>query len=163
MTKIEIIKPLLGLRKYQEWKSQWSDQQGLSIYSYISYSCEPEDVLIASRLFFPELIFIEGCVFLEFKYDPGVVGLLSSYGDQEKMEIERSVNRLALYDAFFGVSSEVSDLIYKQLCDVLVVSWGMVLNKAFPDFEFKVESSFSESEYGPSLTFYKNRKTKGAE
>ena len=157
MNKVEVIKPFVGLGKYPKWKSGWSDQDGINIYSYISYVCDPEDVLVVSRLFFPDLVCVDGCVFLEFKYNPGMVGLLSSYGDREKMDVELSVNRVSLYDAFFGASDKVGDLIYEQLCEVLAVSWSMALGKAFPGVEFKIESSNLSSDYGPSLTFCKLR------
>lgn len=157
MSKVEVINPFIGLSKYPEWKSRWSDQDGLNIYSYISYTCDPEDVLVMSRLFFPDFVCVDGCVFLDFKYSPGMVGLLSSYSDMEKMDVEMSVNRFSLYDAFFGVGDKVDDLIYEQLCGVLVVSWGMALGKVFPGVEFKFESGNLESDYGPSLTFCKRR------
>ncbi len=68
------------------------------------------------------------------------------------------LNHVYLYDLFTGNLDDISDSVFLQLYKVMQCSWEMSLKKVFPTKEFVIELYNSESDYGPSLTFYQKNK-----
>lgn len=50
--KVNTIHPMVGLVRYESWKSEWAKKDKIDELSYISNKCSPEDVLLSCKLFF---------------------------------------------------------------------------------------------------------------
>lgn len=156
MRLIETLPINHDLDKYEQWKNKWSDQSSLDSGVYISETIRPEDFLISSRLFFPDFVEVNDCVFLSGRY------IESNYNDwmeklQNKSSVESMLNHVNMYDIFSGSDQDISDSIFNQIATVLKFSWEVSLARCFLDRTFVVETSFSDMEYGPTLTFYQDR------
>lgn len=156
MKLIETLPMNHDLDKYEQWKKKWSNQSLLDFSVYISETMHPEDFLISSKLFFPDFVEVNDCVFLSERY------IESNYNDwmeklQNKSSVESILNHIHMYDIFSGSDQDISDSIFIQISKVLKFSWEVSLAKCFLDRKFIVETSFSDMEYGPTLTFYQDR------
>lgn len=54
--KVNTIHPLIGLVRYESWKSGWAKKDEVDEFSYISSPCNPEDVLLSCKLLFPDFV-----------------------------------------------------------------------------------------------------------
>ncbi|WP_233473233.1 hypothetical protein [Metapseudomonas otitidis] len=153
MMKINALNEFFGLSRYELWKSGWDNKSQVDEYSYISDQCNPEDVLLSCRIFFPGFVVVENGVFLERNYNSDAfLSWLEIFGG-DLHAVERMINHTHLYDLFDGCVEEVDDRVFEQLAEVLVFSWKLILENKFPDRRFDVKISNSEQEYGPVVTF----------
>lgn len=153
MMKINALNEFFGLSRYELWKSGWDNKSQVDEYSYISDQCNPEDVLLSCRIFFPDFVVVENGVFLERNYNSDAfLSWLEIFGG-DLHAVERMINHTHLYDLFDGCVEEVDDRVFEQLAEVLVFSWKLILENKFPDRRFDVKISNSEQEYGPVVTF----------
>ncbi|WP_236190330.1 hypothetical protein [Pseudomonas paraglycinae] len=153
MNGIYSIPPVTDAVKYETWKNQWAQQQGLDIFSYISDQCHPEQMLLFSKVLFPDFLTCEGGVFLERNFaSETFAARMAEMHDIRK--VEQVMNNVHVYELFEQCADDVSDSIFLQLRNVLAFSWGMVLKEKFPEKKFFVEVSDSESNYGPVITFF---------
>jgi len=153
MNGIYTIPPVTDAVKYEAWKSQWAQQQGLDVFSYISDQCHPEQMLLFSKVLFPDFLTCEGGVFLERNFAAETFAArMAEMHDIRK--VERVMNNVHVYELFEQCANNVSDNVFLQLRNVLEFSWGMVLKEKFPEKKFFVEVSDSESNYGPVITFF---------
>ncbi|WP_053152059.1 hypothetical protein [Pseudomonas sp. Pf153] len=152
--KINTINPLVGLARYESWKSGWMEKENVDEYSYISDVCNPEDVLLSCKLFFPDFVVVGEGVFLESKYDGDIFDSWFKQFGGDLQAAEKMINHTHLYDVFDGCMEDIDDRVFKQLADVLALSWRLVLNDKFPDRRFNVDVSSSDQDYGPVVTFY---------
>lgn len=152
--KVNSILPMFGLVRYESWKSGWAKKDEIDEYSYISSQCNPEDVLLSSKLFFPDFVVDRNGVFLESKYDSSVVGcwLEKFHGDLQATE--KMINHIHIYDVFEGCSEDVDNRVFVQLAEVMAFSWRLVLREKFSDKNFNVLVSNSDQDYGPVITFF---------
>jgi hypothetical protein len=152
--KISTIGPLVGLARYGAWKLQWADQDGIDEFAYISTECNPEDLLLSSKLFFPDFVMANGGVFLDHKYDESTFEIWFKQFNGDLQATEKMINHTHLYDVFDGCLVGVDDKVFEQLAEIFALSWRMLLNKNFPDKRFAVDASNSDKDYGPIITFY---------
>lgn len=154
MIKIKTIKSLRGLSRYPAWKAGWEKKEDIDVFSYISSTCNPEDLLLCCKLLFPDLIVVGDAVLLEHKYEPSRFDMWFSELEGDICAIEKIVNHTHIYDVFEGCSDEVDDAVFEQLSEVISMSWRLLLNSKFPERRFCVDVSNSDQEYGPVVTFY---------
>lgn len=154
MIKINTIKPFSGLSKYELWRSQWADKSGIDIFSYVSDVCSPEDSLLFCRLLFPDFAVVGEAVILENKYDVDVFASWMKSFEGDIGAVERMLNHTHLYDVFAGCADKVDDVVFEQLCEIVALSWRLVLKDKFPERLFSVEVSNSDQDYGPVVTFF---------
>ncbi len=57
--KVNKIHPMIGLVRYESWKSEWAKKDEIDELSYISNKYSPEDVLLSCKLFFLILLLME--------------------------------------------------------------------------------------------------------
>ncbi|MGP6421417.1 hypothetical protein ACTZGP_21870 [Pseudomonas putida] len=153
MNGIYSIPPVTDAVNYETWKKQWTEQEGLDVFSYISDQCHPEQMLLFSKVFFPDFLTVGEGVFLErnFAFETFSARMAEM---NDVREVERIINNVHVYDLFDQCADNVSDSVFFQLCNVIAFSWRMVLKEKFPDQKFFVEVSNSESDYGPVITFF---------
>lgn len=154
MIKKSLIDEPHDLVRYDAWEAQWEEPETLGLHEYISEKCHPEDVLICSRLFFPEFIVVDNCVLLYERYEENNFLAWKLKFPQENSAVEKMINHTHVYDLFGSIADNVSDSVFNQLCIVMKCSWRMTLKEVFPEKEFIIESSNDDAEYGPTLTFY---------
>ncbi|MGL3340598.1 hypothetical protein ACSVJE_21170, partial [Pseudomonas aeruginosa] len=73
--------------------------------------------------------------------------------------VERFINHTHIYDIFSGCNEDVEDEIFEQLAHMLSLSWRLILKEKFPDRDFSVLLSCSDQDYGPTITFFRNKNT----
>ncbi|QJI32078.1 hypothetical protein HKK55_26365 [Pseudomonas sp. ADAK18] len=152
--KINTVNPLVGLARYELWKSGWAEKDKVDEFSYISNMCNPEDVLLSSKIFFPDFVVAKEGVFLENKYDYEIFSCWFKQFDGDLQATEKMINHTHLYDVFDGCSEDIDDSVFEQLAEVVALSWRLVLSNKFPERKFNVEVSNSDQDYGPVVTFY---------
>jgi len=156
MKRISLIDPPHDLRKYEEWKSQWMDSESVSLSNYIGECCHPEDLLICSQLLIPTFVEVDGCVIIQERYQVDNFLEWKKYFPNSCQKIEKVLNNIIMYDIFLHAGSDVPNVIFEQLCNVIRVSWRLTLKELFPHKSFIVEISNGNQDDGPSVTFYQN-------
>ncbi|WP_340146342.1 hypothetical protein [Pseudomonas poae] len=122
--------------------------------SYLSTQCHPEDVLLSSKLFFPDFVVVGEAVFLEAKYEDKVFDCWLKQFEGDLQATEKMINHTHLYDVFDGYSEDVDDKVFEQVAEVVALSWRLVLANNYPKKKFNVEVSSSDQDYGPVVSFY---------
>lgn len=154
MKTIALIDPPHDLKKYENWKYQWMEPDSITLTNYISECCHPEDFLICTQLLIPTFVVIDGCVIIKERYQTDNFSEWRKHFFGNKKEIEKMLNNIVVYDVFLHTGNDVSNVIFEQICNVMKVSWSLVLNNSFPDKKFIVDIYPSTQENGPSITFY---------
>lgn len=154
MIKLKTFEPLYGLHRYPAWRAGWADKKSIDVFSYISSECNPEDLLLCSKLLLPDFVVVDGAVFLEHKYDAGAFDSWSTQFGGDLCAIEKMVNHTHTYDVFEGCTDDIDEAVFTQLAEVFSLSWRLLLRDKFPDREFCVDVRNSDQEYGPVVTFY---------
>ena len=154
MKRVNSIPSVTDNPAYCSWKKQWSSQEGLDVYSYIFDQCQPEHILLFSKMLFPDFVVKEGGVFLARNFSTEVLDRCSGLASGDISKTEKLLNVVRFYDVFGQVAAGVSDDVFLQLCNVIGFAWRMVLKEKFPEKVFCVEVSNSEQNYGPDITFY---------
>lgn len=157
MKIVNSVPPVSDAVKYEAWRKQWSVQEGIDIHLYISDQCHPEQMLLFSKILFPDFVVVDDGVFLERNFTKEVFDerMADSVGDVS--QVERILNYVHVYDIFGQCNEVVSDSVFLQLSHVIAFSWKMVLREKFPSKSFCVEASNSEDDYGPVITFFSVR------
>ncbi|UVK85271.1 hypothetical protein LOY46_11515 [Pseudomonas sichuanensis] len=153
MNKLYSTPPLGKLEKYESWREQWENPLDLNLFSYLRSECHPEDTLIVSKLLLPDMLCVDGGVFLEFSFNESTYRSLKEKGECTS-SMERSMNHTLLYDMCDGCSSNVSDEVFVRLSALLKYSWGLVLRDRFPEKLFSITIENNSGDYGPSITFW---------
>lgn len=157
MKKISLIEQPHDLVRYKVWESQWEKPNSIGINDYISENCHPEDLLICTQLFIPDFITVDSCILLNDRYEEENFRQWRLKFPTDTASIEKVLNQIHIYDLFGSNADDVSDSIFRQLCNAMKFSWTMALKEAFPERGFIVESFDEDIGYGPSLTFYQKK------
>lgn len=142
------------IKKYSIWKNKWEDQSSINLQQYISFNIHPDDVLILGKLFFPEIIEVDECVFLLDNYDQNIYQEISVQYKNDNKSIERAINHIYIYDYFAHCEDNIEDTIFESVGNLLKFSWQIYFNRIFSGKEIVIEYSNDSLEYGPTLTFY---------
>lgn len=94
--KINTIKPLVDLASYESWRSGWMEKSEIDELSYLSTQCHPEDVLLSSKLFFPDFVVVGEAVFLEAKYEDKVFDCWLKQFEGDLQATEKMINHTHL-------------------------------------------------------------------
>lgn len=138
-------------KRFSEWQNQWHYPEKMDVFNYISFNIHPEEVLILSSLFFPKLIEVEGCIFLDSKYDYENYLLWKKEFNNDRTAMEKMINHTHIYDIFSNCTDKIEDTIFEQVGQLLQSSWSNFFCKQFPEKTIIVEYSHTESDYGPIL------------
>lgn len=154
MKTIALIEPPHDLKKYEEWKSQWLDVDSIGIANYISECCHPEDFLICSQLLIPSFIEVENSILIKERYQEENFLAWKKYFSGEMPKVEKMLNNITMYDVFLHTGNDVSNVIFEQICNMMKISWRLILKELFPCRQFIIEVYLSTQDDGPSITFY---------
>lgn len=112
----------------------------------------PELALIYSSVFWPELIEVEGFVFLKENYDAAYFARVAAECGREN--VEATINTTYLQDVF-GVGEEWPDnSVWTALGELLRDSWKARAEALFPDREFATKFAWYSEGGDPGVTFY---------
>ena len=140
---------------YQQWKrnGEW-----LSLWDYATMRGDPDLAAAFSKLFWPDFVEVEGCVFLEERYRRASFAEWDTLFQGDRQRIEAMINHTHIYDLFLNTGAEVtySLELYEYLAQVLIVTWKHALQTAFPTKSFTFEYGTEPNEYGPTVTFYQS-------
>lgn len=140
-------------------EAKWADD----LIQYATCKCEIDGLIAAGALFCPELIYVDGYIFvkkfLNCEEDDiqNYINCLEERYEHCKREIEMSVNTWSLGDFFIGDNSYKMDdmCILKQFGEVLCYFWKMRVDQLFPDKDIVVElDNEIMGEYGLCITMY---------
>ena len=137
----------------------------LSLMDYGTRQCKIDGLIAAAYLFCPEIIEIEGHIFIkEFcTYEEGEeIEFLNELKEQyiNKKDIEMSVNTYTLCDFFLGDNEQINgENIFKEFGNALVYFWKKRVDELFPERNVVVEMGMKLfGEFGLCITLYEEEK-----
>jgi hypothetical protein len=142
------------IKKFKDWKNSWTNKDSLGLIDYISFNIHPDDMLIIYNLFSPEFIEVEDCIFISFNYDFQSYTNLSLNTKYNKKEIEKTINRIHIYDIFSNCEDLVDEIIFENIGKSLQKLWSNKLKSIYPNRELFVDLIIDSNEYGPIITIY---------
>jgi hypothetical protein len=125
-----------------------------SIFDYIGLRCNYAQIIAISRLFFPELVFIEGCVFLRDSCQKSDIERFYNHAETAA-DFEKAMNFVCLKN-LIPVKDERDGALVKEIVDLIKKSWSMYFEKEFKEYALVVNAY--EDEYdGWCVTFYQEK------
>ena len=136
-----------------------------SLMNYGTRQCKIDGLIAAAYLFCPEIIEIEGHIFIkEFcTYEEGEeTDFLNELKEQyiNKKDIEMSVNTYTLCDFFLGDNEQInSENVLTEFGKALVYFWKKRVDELFPNRNIIVEMGMELfGEFGLCITLYEEEK-----
>lgn len=147
------MKDKLNVTRYLQWKAQWSDKDSIDVFSYISFNLHPEDVLVASEIFFYDFVEFENCVFIESKFSEE-----NYYHWKKKLvskiAVEKVINHIHVYDLFANCTDEVDESVFVDIGKRIRKILQLLLQSQYPNKNIIVEYLNDDSTYGSTVRFY---------
>ncbi len=139
--------------------TEFSDQRGCSLFNLFSNTCNIEQAIACSSLFWPEIIEIEDHYFIREFYNNFDINKLRSRFNNDKREIERRVNAWSIGDLFLMYQkSKENDKIFDEFTKVLKFFWELRFKTLFPDKVFTIEIEYElYGENGMAITVYQGK------
>jgi hypothetical protein len=135
--------------------------RGASLMNNAANTCSIEQVLSAASIFCPEILEVNGCIFIAEFYNGNIIDLERVY-EYDRKQIELYVNSWSLADFFLlaGDESLLVDEIVEEFGKTLQYFWKIRMKELFPGRDIVVELGYEiMGEQGLSITVYqKNRK-----
>lgn len=134
-----------------------------NLIQYATYKCKIDGLISAAYLFCPQIIEIEGYVFIEqfCEYEEGeeqnFISKLKQQYNNDKKSIELSVNTWSIGDFFSGETSELMNNleVLTEFGKALMYFWKLRVHELFPEREIKVELGNNlMGEYGLCITMF---------
>lgn len=162
MSKYNVYESIIDKNIKKEFKdSAWSS----SLMNYGARGCKIDGLIAAAYLFCPEIIEIEGHIFIkEFcNFEEGeeieFLNDLKRYHNNKK-GIEMSVNSWSIGDFFIGdIELMDNENVLREFGKALVYFWKKRVNELFPNRNIVVEMGMELfGEFGLSITLYEEEK-----
>lgn len=134
----------------------FSNLRGASLMNNAANTCSIEQVLSAASIFCPEILEVNGCIFIAEFYNGNIIDLERVY-EYDRKQIEMYVNSWSLAD-FFLLASDDSvqvDEIIEEFGKVLQYFWRIRMRQLFPKRNIVVELGDEiMGERGLTITVY---------
>lgn len=133
------------------------------LIQYATYKCKIDGLISSAYLFCPQIIEIEGYIFIEqfCEYEEGeeqeFINKLKEQYNNDKKNIELSVNTWSIGDFFSGETSELMNNleILTEFGKALMYFWKLRVRELFPDRKIKIElGNDLMGEYGLCITMF---------
>jgi hypothetical protein len=124
--------------------------------NHVANTCSIDNFIAVSSILCPEIIEIEGYIFISEFYHNNIQELKKQF-DNDRKKIEQWVNSWSLGDFFVAAYTDSieNERIIKQFGNVLVYFWERRLNELFPDKKIIVEIGENiMGENGLTITIY---------
>lgn len=118
---------------------------------YLSEHLNVASALLFSRLLYPELILVEGCVLRADAYQAENLSQWLSDPSRPTSAIEAVLNKLHLWD-IFKTTTDVEELALAEIGQTLSHTWLAAARSQFPEDEFRCELT---DDYGPTVTLFR--------
>ncbi len=133
---------------------QWTAAQGGAIWDFLGSSGGAQLAVAFSSLFWPMFVEVEGCVFLQERYDPSNFREWWRKLCGDARRVEGIVNHVHLWDLFDLDEQSVPEEALQDLAEILSLTWACALRSQFPDRSFDVRVDLDGTEeYGPTISF----------
>ena len=161
------------MKSYNEYKSivnadifnEFDEQRGSNLFVHFTYSNFIDDFISAAYMMCPDMVEVNGCVFISYFFNAEEdqaeedMKILEKQFNNNKKEIEQWVNSWGFGCFFLGKPSEAleNEKILTQFGDILVYYWSRRAKELFPDKDIVVE--YGEElmgETGPTIILYQN-------
>jgi hypothetical protein len=149
----EIAKSSIALELIDRFQSGYPNK---SYFNYVANNVTIEKVIAVAGLLAPDIIEVDGKIFIKENY-PMLKGRLNCRFGNDKKTLERYVNLFCLSDFFMIAADEMSSQEFwlGELSIVIKLFWSRHLKEHFPtkvfDFEIHKDGLFDES--GLCITF----------
>jgi hypothetical protein len=148
---------------YQEWKSnETSGPTGL--WDYLALESNYDLAGAFSKLFWPDFVEVEGCIFLGERYPklkmaPERFKELIRENPPSLEFLVNNVNTAYIFaDNGIGIDEQVfPQELFVYLAQVLLVCWKHALAEAFPDRKFEFFYHVEDDLVDPKITFWQVR------
>lgn len=134
--------------------------RGASLMNNAANTCSIEQVLSAASIFCPEILEVNGCIFIAEFYNGNIIDLERVY-EYDRKQIELYVNSWSLED-FFLLACDDSvqvDEIIEAFGTTLQYFWKIRMRQLFPGRNIAVELGYEiMGEQGLSITVYQETK-----
>ncbi|GBR03419.1 hypothetical protein HW511_08200 [Asaia siamensis] len=150
MERIETIRGIDIPEKVSGWVDQFIKPNDLGFMSYIQDRVDASDIVVFSKVLFPEFFIFDDVVFLSDFVDEDMVRARFPQC-KAKGKDERSFNLVKIWDLFPWGAEERS---YEDAGKIIAFAWDVSLRRTFPDRNFCVEYINSEQNYGPIVSFH---------
>lgn len=139
------------LPRFEEWRDGFEEPPGL--WDYAVHRGGLTMALAFASLFWPDLVEVDGSVFIAEQYDATVYAdWRTRLGDQPDA-IERVMNHVHLSDLFHPASEDVPPEELDRLAGMMAETWRVALARQFPERDGHVVLE-SEEDDGPVLTLF---------
>lgn len=119
---------------FLNWKSK---NETFSIFDYLSIKLTPEQLLLASQLFFPELVIIDGCVFItesqQYKFLEQAKNTC-----KDETSLEKYVNCVFL-ECMFTCNTDNDTKRIQALAEIIKNIWEIYFKKIYPELNMVTE------------------------
>lgn len=130
--------------------------RGRSLMNHASNTCGIEETIAVASLYCPEIVEVNGCIFISEFYNGNIDRLEKLYGG-DRLEIEMFVNSWSLSGFFLLANDESAwnDEIVEEFGKILKYFWDRRLKELFPQREIVVELGYEiMGEIGLTITVY---------
>ena len=130
--------------------ARWNEETGgnYGIANFLSQELDPEILLAATHLLWPDFVEVRGCLIRADAYESSNFESWWNETNGDRPRIESVLNHLHLWDVFPGYDDDAG--VLGELADVLIETWAAALDLHYPDCSFRVDR---DDHYGPGITF----------
>lgn len=140
------------LPRFDEWRDGFGGSVG--IWDYAAQKGGLTMALAFASLFWPELIDVDGSVFLAERFDASAYAQWRSQLGDRPEAIERTMNHVHLWDLFQPEREEVPAGELDRLAEIMAETWRVALARQFPERSGQVLLESGDEDYGPTLTLF---------
>jgi len=126
-----------------------------NIWSYLSNHSTAGMAALFSKLFWPDLVEVEGCILLAEQYSAEEFQAWASQFQHDRDDIERMINHTHVYDLFAGHGGTRTDeRVWEYLGRALPACWRCALSTVYPSRAFAFDYGSEPEDYGPTISFW---------
>ena len=165
------------LPHYQQWKERMHSAGGL--LDYLREKGNPDLAAAFSKLFWPDFVEVEGCIFLAERYTaidplpwtqqfkewarekPGNVEFTANYFTVPALFANSGPEKVDAKDdsgePYWDGRPTIPQELFVYLAQVLLMCWKHALAETFPDKEFEFYYFYDETSFPPTISFYQKK------
>ena len=129
---------------------------GFSFWNFLYHRREGAEVALAyARVFWPELVMVEGFVFLSENYDREYFDrVVSDYGG---IQVEATINTTYLDELFGAGPIDADESVWCELGNVVGQCWKARAQSLFPSMRFATTFQWYSDDGDPGVTLFQER------
>ena len=134
---------------------EWNNGKGIDVDSWLAFIGRYEEAIAYARLFWPEFIEHDGCVFRALSFNEENYQSWLESTESNRVATQAVMNHIHIIDLFPN-SSPPTILQLNHLGQILFEIWKCKLAREFPGLEIEVEyhEGSEEDPYAYELTFF---------